>query len=65
MIDTADWIIIAASLLISSGIGWWAARKTANNTKSYLLAGRDMPWRLLDITTASSAALFRSFKDRA
>ena len=65
MIDTADWIIIAASLFISLGIGWWAARKTANNTESYFLAGRDIPRCLLDITAASSAALFRSFKDRA
>ncbi len=64
MIDTADWII-AASLLICLGIGWWAARKAANNTERYFLAGRDMPWRLLDITTASSVTLFRRLKDRA
>ena len=65
MIDTADWITIAASLLISLGIGWWAAPKTANNAENYFLAGRDMPWWLLAITTASSAARFRTFKDRA
>ena len=54
MIDTADWIIIAASLLISLGIGWWAARKTANNTESYFLAGRDMPWWLLGISMVAT-----------
>ncbi len=65
MIDTADWIIIAASLLICLGIGWWGARKTAINAEGYFLAGRDMPWRLLVTTTASSVTLFGSFKDRA
>jgi len=54
MIDTADWIIIAASLLISLGIGWWAARKTANNAESYFLAGRDMPWWLLGISMVAT-----------
>ena len=49
MIDTADWIIIA-SLLISLRIGWWGARKTANNAESYFLAGRDMPCWILVIT---------------
>lgn len=49
MIDTADWIIIA-SLLIRLGIGWWGARKTANNAESYFVAGRDMLWWIL-VTT--------------
>ncbi|MBL6922663.1 MAG: hypothetical protein ISR39_10880 [Akkermansiaceae bacterium] len=49
MIDIADWIIIAF-LLISLGIGWWGARKTANNAESYFLAGRDMPCWILVIT---------------
>jgi SSS family solute:Na+ symporter len=65
MIDTADWIIIAASLLICLGIGWWGAQKTAINAEGYFLAGRDMPWWILVTTTANSAALFRFFKDRA
>ena len=54
MIDTADWIIIATSLLISLGIGWWAAKKTANNSESYFLAGRDMPWWLLGISMVAT-----------
>ena len=47
MFGTTDWIIIAASLLMSLGIGWWAAKKNANNAESYFLAGRDMPWLAL------------------
>jgi SSS family solute:Na+ symporter len=54
MIETTDWIIIAASLLISLGIGWWAAKKNANNAESYFLAGRDMPWWLLGISMVAT-----------
>ncbi len=54
MAETLDWIIIALSLLISLGIGWWAARSTKSNPESFFLAGRSMPWWLLGISMVAT-----------
>jgi len=54
MAESLDWIIIALSLAISLGIGWWAARSTKSNPESFFLAGRSMPWWLLGISMVAT-----------
>lgn len=54
MIETFDWVVIAASLAISLGIGWWAARKNKETSESFFLAGRSMPWWLLGVSMVAT-----------
>ena len=49
-----DWVIIAAYFLIALTIGIWASKKAGSNTKSFFLAGRDMPWWLLGISMVAT-----------
>ena len=51
---TIDWVIIAAYFLIALTIGIWASKKAGSNTKSFFLAGRDMPWWLLGISMVAT-----------
>ena len=48
-----DWAIIGIFFMISLGIGIWASEK-GRNTKSYFLAGRNMPWWLLGISMVAT-----------
>ena len=54
MIEGLDWIVIAASLVISLGIGWWAAKKNSGTSESFFLAGRSMPWWLLGVSMVAT-----------
>ncbi len=54
MIEGLDWIVIAASLAISLGIGWWAAKKNSGTSESFFLAGRSMPWWLLGVSMVAT-----------
>lgn len=54
MIETFDWVVIAASLAISLGIGWWAARKNKETSESFFIAGRSMPWWLLGVSMVAT-----------
>ena len=49
-----DWAIIGIFFMISLGIGIWASKKAGRNTKSYFLAGRNMPWWLLGISMVAT-----------
>ena len=49
-----DWAIIGIFFMVSLGIGIWASKKAARNTKSYFLAGRNMPWWLLGISMVAT-----------
>jgi len=51
---TIDWVIIIAYFLIALTIGIWASKKAGSNTKSFFLAGRDMPWWLLGISMVAT-----------
>ncbi|MDR4988861.1 MAG: sodium:solute symporter family protein [Bacteroidales bacterium] len=39
-----DWIIIAAFLLISIGIGLYMSRRASRSTGDFFLTGRNLPW---------------------
>ncbi|MEJ6581469.1 MAG: Na+:solute symporter [Akkermansiaceae bacterium] len=54
MIETFDWVVIAASLAISLGIGWWATKKNQGTAESFFLAGRSMPWWLLGVSMVAT-----------
>ena len=54
MIETLDWVVIAASLVISLGIGWWAMKKSTGTSESFFLAGRSMPWWLLGVSMVAT-----------
>ena len=49
-----DWAIIGIFFIFSLGIGIWASKKAGRNTKSYFLAGRNMPWWLLGISMVAT-----------
>ena len=54
MIESLDWVVIAASLAISLGIGWWATKKNQGTSESFFLAGRSMPWWLLGVSMVAT-----------
>ncbi len=46
-LSPVDWLIIAAFLLLSVGVGLWARRRANESTSSYFRAGGSLPWWLL------------------
>ena len=51
---TIDWFIIAIYFLIALVIGIWASKKAGDDTTSFFLAGRNMPWWLLGISMVAT-----------
>ena len=58
ILSTLDWIIVGGYLLLSLAVGVWASKKAGKDTRSFFLAGGNMPWWLLGISmVALSLAL--------
>ncbi len=49
-----DWSIIISYFILVLIIGFWAARNTSKNLKSYFLAGQNMPWWLIGISMVAT-----------
>ncbi len=49
-----DWCIVVAYFAISLAIGLWASRNAGDDTRSFFLAGRNMPWWLLGISMVAT-----------
>lgn len=49
-----DWIIVFIYFGISLGIGIWVSYQAGDNTRSFFLAGRNMPWWLLGISMVAT-----------
>ena len=49
-----DWCIVAAYFSISLAVGIWASRNAGDDTRSFFLAGRNMPWWLLGISMVAT-----------
>ena len=49
-----DWLIVFSYLFISLGVGIWASKKAGKDTKSFFLAGRNMPWWLLGVSMVAT-----------
>ena len=54
ILSSLDWSIIGLYFLISLAVGIWASRRAKESTKSYFLAGRNMPWWLLGISMVAT-----------
>ena len=49
-----DWCIVAAYFAISLAVGIWASRNAGDDTRSFFLAGRNMPRWLLGISMVAT-----------
>ena len=53
-LSTLDWTIVAAYFAISLVVGLWVSRQAGQDTKSFFLAGRNMPWWLLGVSMVAT-----------
>ena len=53
-LSTLDWTIIGAYFALSLLIGLWVSRQAGQDTKSFFLAGRNMPWWLLGVSMVAT-----------
>ena len=53
-LTTIDWTIVGAYFAISLAVGIWASKQAGDNTKSFFLAGRNMPWWLLGVSMVAT-----------
>lgn len=54
VLDTIDWLIIAAFFAISLIIGIYSSKAASKNTSEFFLSGRNMPWWLLGISMVAT-----------
>ena len=53
-LSTLDWTIVGAYFALSLLIGLWVSRQAGQDTKSFFLAGRNMPWWLLGVSMVAT-----------
>ena len=53
-LSTLDWTIVAAYFSLSLVVGLWVSRQAGQDTKSFFLAGRNMPWWLLGVSMVAT-----------
>ena len=53
-LSTLDWLIVGLYFILSLTIGIWSSKKAGKDTKSFFLAGRNMPWWLLGISMVAT-----------
>ena len=53
-LSTLDWTIIGAYFLLSLAVGIWASKQAGKDTRSFFLAGRNMPWWLLGVSMVAT-----------
>ena len=46
--------IIAGYFVLALAVGLWAARRAGESSRSFFLAGRDMPWWLLGVSMVAT-----------
>lgn len=54
LLETVDWAIVAAYLLLSLLIGVWVARQAGENATEFFAAGKNMPWWLLGVSMVAT-----------
>jgi len=54
ILSTLDWIIVGGYLLLSLAVGIRASKKAGKDTRSFFLAGGNMPWWLLGISMVAT-----------
>ena len=53
-LTSLDWLIIISYLFLSLAVGIWASKKAGKDTRSFFLAGRNMPWWLLGVSMVAT-----------
>ena len=53
-LSAIDWIIIGVYFAVSLAVGIWASKQAGEDTKSFFLAGRNMPWWLLGVSMVAT-----------
>ena len=53
-LTSLDWLIIFSYLFLSLAVGIWASKKAGKDTRSFFLAGRNMPWWLLGVSMVAT-----------
>jgi SSS family solute:Na+ symporter len=54
LLQTLDWIVIAAYFCILLGVAWWVVKKGKNNAADYFLAGRNLSWWIIGASIFAS-----------
>ena len=54
VLSTLDWIIIGTYFVLSLSVGLWASKQAGKDTRSFFLAGQNMPWWLLGISMVAT-----------
>ncbi|MDP6339724.1 MAG: Na+:solute symporter [Candidatus Marinimicrobia bacterium] len=53
-LSTFDWAIVGVYFALSLFVGLWVSRQAGKDTKSFFLAGRNMPWWLLGVSMVAT-----------
>ena len=53
-LSSIDWIIVGVYFAFSLAVGVWASKQAGEDTKSFFLAGRNMPWWLLGVSMVAT-----------
>ena len=53
-LSTLDWFLIGAYFAVSLTVGLWASKLTRQDTRSFFLAGGNMPWWLLGVSMVAT-----------
>ena len=53
-LSTLDWTIVGVYFAISLIVGIWVSKQAGQDTKSFFLAGRNMPWWLLGVSMVAT-----------
>jgi Na+/proline symporter len=54
LLSTLDWTIVGAYFILSLIVGIWASKQAGTDTKSFFLAGQNMPWWLLGVSMVAT-----------
>ena len=54
ILSSLDWSIVVAYFALSFAVGIWASKQAGKDTKSFFLAGRNMPWWLLGVSMVAT-----------
>ena len=54
ILSSLDWTIVGAYFALSLFVGLWVSRQAGQDTKSFFLAGRNIPWWLLGVSMVAT-----------
>jgi len=54
LLQTLDWIVIAAYFGILMGVVWWVVKRAKNESADYFLAGRNLSWWIIGASIFAS-----------